>query len=74
MKKSLFILILTIILGAVAFGQKTNPNSADETNTKQQGKVSSKNKKLNNSSKSPSANSSVTFSACSLMNRLKTRA
>ena len=48
MKKLLLILVLTIITAAVGFGQKTN--SANETNAKQQNKVSSKNKKSNDTS------------------------
>ena len=50
MKKSLVILVLTIITAAVGFGQKTNPTAAVETNAKQQSKVSSKNKKSNDTS------------------------
>ena len=50
MKKSLVILVLTIITAAVGFGQKTNPTAAVETNVKQQSKVSSKNRKSNDTS------------------------
>lgn len=50
MKKSLLILVLTIITAGIGFGQKTNSKAAVETNAKQQSKVSSKNKKSNDTS------------------------
>ena len=50
MQKLLSLLVLTLITAAIGFGQKTDPNDVDKTNTREQRKVSSKNKKSNNDS------------------------
>ncbi|CAN5617965.1 hypothetical protein BH20ACI4_BH20ACI4_23760 [soil metagenome] len=50
MQKLLSLLALTFLTAAVGFGQKTDPNAVDETNTREQRKVSSKNKKSDDNS------------------------
>lgn len=50
MRKLLSILVLTFITAAFGFAQKQDPNSPDETNTRDKRKVSSKNKKSNEGS------------------------